>query len=118
MMQQFLNAIAGKNEKPFDPMESLIPKHLLGERNNKPWFYGLLGVSSFALVVTVSEVHPIFNQVIMGMYLLLVVGAIVDLMKAYQVNNYITKTRIQLYAVFYAAIGLGLTFVIELVKNI
>jgi hypothetical protein len=118
MMQEFLDSLAGRNQEKYDPMETLIPKHLLGERSYKPWYYAFIGIGSFSLIVTLAEVHPIFNQLIMGTYLLLIIGAIIDLMKDHKVNGYITKSRIQMYTAFYAAIAILLTFVIFLVKNI
>lgn len=118
MMQEFLNSLSGNESKQVDPMESLIPKHLLGLRNYSPWFMGLLGVGTFSLVVTLSEIHPIFSQITSGLYLGLLVLMAIDVVDDHKKHGYLSRSRIQMYFAFYFVIAIVLTFVINLVSSI
>lgn len=118
MMQEFLDAIAGNTQAPPDPMEALIPKHLMGLRNYSPIFMGIIGVSAFTLTVTLSEVHPIFEQAKVLLYLGLVLMAGIDYVKDHKSHGYVTKSRVIMYGVFYGIIGLIMSFILHLVHSI
>ena len=118
MMQEFLNSISGHANQQVDPMESLIPKHQLGYRTYSAWFMGLLGVGSFSLVISLSEIHPIFSQLTIGLYLGLIVLMSIDLVNDHKAHGYLSRSRIQMYLGFYFVIGVVLTFIINLVSNI
>lgn len=118
MMQEFLNSLSGNQSQQPDPMKTLIPRHLLGHREFSPWFMGLLGVGSFALVISLSEVHPIFSQLVIGLYLGLLILMTIDIVDDHKKHGYISRSRLQMYFGFYVVIGILLTFVINLVSNI
>lgn len=118
MMQEFLNSIAGKNNQAPDPMESITPKHLLGVRNFIPVYMGILGVSTFALIVTLSDIHPVFSNLLAMFYIVLVIFFTIDVMSDHKKHGYLSKQRIQAYVFFYGVAAVVLTFVISLVSNI
>lgn len=118
MMQEFLNSIAGKNNQPPDPMESITPKHLLGVRNFTPYYMGILGGAIFSLIVTLSEIHPVFSNLLAMFYIGLVIFFTIDIMSDHKKHGYLSKQRIQAYIFFYGVAAVVLTFVISLVSNI
>lgn len=118
MMQEFLNSISGHQNETVDPMASLIPKHLLGYRTYTPWFMGFLSVGSFSLVISLSEIHPLFSQLTVALYLGLVVLMSIDMVSDHKSHGYLSRSRVQMYLGFYFVIGIVLTFIINLVSNI
>ncbi len=118
MMKEFLNSIAGKNNHAPDPMESITPKHLLGFRHFTPYYMGILGGAIFGLIVTLSEIHPVFSNLLAMMYIGLVIFFTIDVMSDHKKHGYLSKQRIQAYIFFYGVAAVVLTFVISLVSNI
>jgi hypothetical protein len=118
MIQDFLNSIAGNSAPPRDPMENLIPKHLQGVRSYKKYFNAILGVGSAMLAITLSEVHPVFNSLIVFGYLVLIASCMLELLEIQKKNGYITKSKVQMYIIFYLIVALIMTFLISIVKAI
>lgn len=117
MLNEFLKAMNGENEV-IDPLETIIPKHLIGVRDYAGYFKVGVGIGVFLLVITLSEVHPIFSQLIYGFYLSFIVFFMMDITKEQKEEGSITRGKFVMYIAFYLIVLFLSSMLINLIKGI